>query len=390
MTEEKKANHRTNIVRLGAPRKHVKADTLDLYDIEGYQVVTKQGNFHAGDLAVYIQPDSVVPEHPAFAFLYEGITSPVPERKRRITVRRFRGEWSEGLLMPVLDFPEELCDLGPDLCDTPDVFEGQDVSDLLGITHWSPPEPGEDTSAQGRRQNPKFPRSLKGLWYWLLTRLGFSPNGNVGGICVKAPPTVPPVYDVDNFKHYSNAFWPGEPVVVTEKIHGSNARFTFQKEKMYAGSRTLWKKPGTSCVWNTALEQMPWIAAWCKAHEGYTLFGEVVPTQGDKYRYGCATGQVKFFVFDILTPDNQWLKYEDTFIGNSTTTDLIWVPMLYKGFFNRDTVKALAEGRSTVYGAEAQTREGAVVKPLEERRVHGLGRLQLKIVNNAFLEKDGK
>lgn len=390
MTEEKKANHRTNIVRLGKPRVHPGADTLELYDIEGYQVVTKIGNFHEGDLAVYVQPDSVVPEHKAFEFLYEGMSSPVPERKRRITVRRFRKEWSEGLLMPVSDFDELVDSTLTRYVHESDWPEGTDVSDLLGITHWSPPEPGEDTSAQGRRQNPKFPRSLKGLWYWLLTRLGFYPNGNVGGMCVKAPPTVPPVYDVDNYKHYGNAFIPGEPVVVTEKIHGSNARFTFQKEKQYAGSRTLWKKPGTSCVWNTALEQLPWIAAWCKAHPDYTLYGEVVPTQGPKYMYGCKPGQVKLFVFDILDPDGKWLKYEDTYIGDSTTTDLTWVPILYKGLFNRDTVKALAEGKSTVYGAEGQPREGVVVKPLEERHLRGLGRLQLKIVNNAFLEKDGK
>jgi len=40
-----KANHRVNIVRLGEPRVHTNADSLELFDIEGYQVVTKKGNF---------------------------------------------------------------------------------------------------------------------------------------------------------------------------------------------------------------------------------------------------------------------------------------------------------------------------------------------------------
>jgi len=38
---EKKANHQANIVRLGDPRVHTNADTLELFDIGGYQVVAK-------------------------------------------------------------------------------------------------------------------------------------------------------------------------------------------------------------------------------------------------------------------------------------------------------------------------------------------------------------
>lgn len=52
---EKKANHRVNIVRLGEPRVHPNADSLELFDIGGFQVVTKKGEFKAGDLGVYIQ-----------------------------------------------------------------------------------------------------------------------------------------------------------------------------------------------------------------------------------------------------------------------------------------------------------------------------------------------
>jgi hypothetical protein len=66
-----KANHQVNIVRLGEPRVHGNADSLELFDIGEYQVVTKKGNFKAGDLGVYIQPDSVVPETEVFSFLWK-------------------------------------------------------------------------------------------------------------------------------------------------------------------------------------------------------------------------------------------------------------------------------------------------------------------------------
>lgn len=63
------------------------------------------------------------------------------------------------------------------------------------------------------------------------------------------------------------------------------------------------------------------------------------------------------------------------------------VPILYSGPFDLDKIKALAEGPSTVSGAQ-NIREGIVIEPLPERRVPGLGRVQLKLVSNTFLEKD--
>src|ERR1019366_5290192 len=99
-----KANHQANIVRLGEPRVHTNADSLELFDIGEYQVVTKKGNFKAGDLGVYIQPDSVVPQTMPFKFIWEPYATTlehteegygvcwtdVPEKRRRITVRKFR------------------------------------------------------------------------------------------------------------------------------------------------------------------------------------------------------------------------------------------------------------------------------------------------------------
>src|SRR5580692_5967553 len=103
----KPLHHQVIVVRIPEPRVHTNADTLELIDVLGYQVVAKKGNFKAGELAVYIQPDSVVPQTEPFKWLWEpyvGIDGLVPPRRRRVTVRKFRKEWSEGLLMPLSDF----------------------------------------------------------------------------------------------------------------------------------------------------------------------------------------------------------------------------------------------------------------------------------------------
>jgi hypothetical protein len=63
------------------------------------------------------------------------------------------------------------------------------------------------------------------------------------------------------------------------------------------------------------------------------------------------------------------------------------VPILYTGPFDFEKIKALAEGPSAVAGAQ-NIREGIVIEPLTERRLPGLGRVQLKLVSNSFLAKD--
>jgi hypothetical protein len=305
-SSKKKKSHQVPVIRIEEIVKHPNADTLGLVHIGGYQVVVKLGEFETGDLAAYIQPDSIVPEEEEFAFMWEGrgYVDQVPIKYRRVTVRKFRKEWSEGLLIQV---PEWL--RWPDAKGYRPIEVGDDISDLLGVTHYEPPEPGERISH--RRDRHGWPRSLRGWWYWLLEHLGFHPNGPTGGLSIRGPKDGRRVYDVENFKNYQNVFTPGEMVIVTEKIHGSNARYTFEDGVMYVGSRTMWKQPKAKCVWNHALAQNPAIEEWCRAHPGYTLYGEVVPTQGDVFRYGCAPGQVRFFLFDILNPQGEWCSAKE-------------------------------------------------------------------------------
>ena len=77
-----KTNHRANVVRVGEILPHPNADKLELTHVEGYQIVVGKGNFKTGDLAVYIQPDSVVPQTEPFKFIWQdhiGIDGTVPE-----------------------------------------------------------------------------------------------------------------------------------------------------------------------------------------------------------------------------------------------------------------------------------------------------------------------
>jgi len=421
------SQHQAKVVRITEILKHPNADSLGLVEIGGFQVVVRLDQFKPGDLAIYIEPDSVVPEIPQFKFVWERdgagnlrewkeSEQSVPEKWRRITVRKFRKEWSEGLLMAVTDFwptmslssrsLPALSNTTVTYTDGNEITEGRDVAELLGITHWNPPEDQERDRDPSIKQSRTRPKSLKGWIYFLknwaikIITLGqYDPWDNCGGTNEKAPKNTPPIYDVENFKHYPNVFnaavtegdisFPAETVVVTEKIHGSNGRFLFQPDllgggRMYAGSRKLWKKAGSTNIWRKILETNPDIVRWCQENPNYTLYGEAVPTQGG-FEYGHKKEEPHLYVFDIRTPDGHWVTYTDA-RQMTGGYDIEWAPLLYHGPYDLEKILPLVDGK-TKTGAN-HIREGVVIRTEPERHVRGLGRVQLKIVSNKYLEKE--
>lgn len=418
-TIEKKANHRAPIVLITAamlrPHPDPETTSLELIDVENYQVVVRKGQFKPGDLAVYIQPDTIVPQTEPFKFIWEKyvtVDGTVPANRRRITVRKFRKEWSEGLLLPIREFGFSTVNDGPGVTVTLTEYNwpvitdklfklGDDLSDFLKLEHYDPdvhasnaPTAG-GVSVKGPKRKGKYPRSILGWIKFIWRALTGS-----GKLKVEDVPFHVPTYDVDALKNYKNAFdnlqgvdravlTDPVTVVVTEKVHGSNARFLYLDGEMYAGSRQLWKAKDSNCVWRKALKQNPWIEDWCKEHEGFALYGEVAPTQGG-FSYGCKDGEVKFFWFDIYTPGKEWVDYDDygTY-GINEAIGKYMVPLLYYGPYNFEKISKLVDGTSIAAGGK-HIREGVVIRTAREVSQRGLGRTQLKIVSNVFLEKDNK
>lgn len=382
MTE--KLHHRVDVIRIPEVRVHPNADKLEIIPIEGYQAVVGKGQYKVGDLAYYIPPDSVVPVRPEFEFLWKGpLEGEVPLKRRRIAAKRLRGEWSEGLLMPANDMT---------------VKEGDNIAEALGITHYEVEEdPSNGGKAESSTRKMKIPRTWRG---WVnFVKMLLRGERREDGINL-------PVYDVEAFKKHTHVFVEGENVIVTEKIHGSNARYSYREGPfgtfghMYAGSRQLWKAIDSTCAWRRAIKDNPWIETWCKAHPGYALYGEITPTQKG-YDYA-SNGKVRFFLFDVRDPKGNWMSDEE--ISNQAVYDFgksgftydgsylavgYFVPRLYQGPFDAEEIKKLVDGPSTVDGAK-HGREGIVIKAEPNRYVHNLGRVQLKIVSNEFLEKDSK
>lgn len=410
--------HEVNIVRVGPILPHPNADKLQLTMVGGYQVVIGKGNFKEGELAVYIQPDSVVPQIDAFKFIWEThypaptcsecgtvdehkmscdtrvinsgfMPSIVPAKYRRITVKRLRKEYSEGLLMPVADLNFSI---GPHglafglYYNGKALAVGDNVADILGITRYVPEfdaQPTEaDTEALPKR---RFPKTLKGWFYWGLRQLGLR---NAGGRSYAQEVNFNfPEYDVNAFKNATRVtFREGEEVTVTEKIHGSNARYVFIPDndkipkplqvdgKFYAGSHRQWKRTGDNVWWN-ASTRFRFIEEWCIQHPRQVLYGEVGPTQKG-YRYGADKDETFFFAFDVYNSETGEWSWPGN-VGVEST-----VPILYSGPYSKELIAKFVDGPSVVPGAKT-LREGIVIHSKERR-------LKLKVVSNKFYEGDTK
>ena len=315
--DEEPAHHAVRIVQIENVYKHHNADNLELILLDGYQCVSQKGTFAQGDLAVYIPPDSIVPQTEAFRFIWgpyldvsdlAGPNRTVPAKRRRITVKRLRGQWSEGLLMPLSAFPELV---KSEIAHRFGIWPGDVVSKPLGIEHYDPEvhsdvklDPGQNESGPVRKR--KRPTTLKGWFFFLLHKLGIRKDARSFSESIRIDS---PHYDVKSFRHYKDHLRIGEEVVITEKIHGSNARFVYLDGKMYAGSRNLWKSQESKCKWRQALVDVPEIVDICKANPGYFLYGEITPTQKG-FDYGCERGEVRFFLFDIRTPEGTWMDHD--------------------------------------------------------------------------------
>ena len=127
----------------------------------------------------------------------------------------------------------------------------------------------------------------------------------------------------------------------------------------------------------------PDIQRWCAEHPDYTLYGEVVPTQGG-FEYGHTKERPHVFFFDVRTPKGEWLNYTKAreITGGY---DLEWVPLLHHGPYDLEKISSLVDGKTKTGGNHI--REGIVIRTEPERHVRGLGRVQLKIVSNQYLLK---
>lgn len=338
---------------------HPNADALELAQVGLYRAVVAKGVYRTGDAAVYIPEQSVLP-----AGLIEelGLTGRLAgSASDRVKAVRLRGELSQGIVCR----PVVLA--GVDLARA--AVDGTDFAERLGIVKWVPPVP------------PTM-------------------DGDV-----EAAPELLPWVDIENVQRYPDIFTPGEPVVLTEKLHGSACLVTYvaDEERVYVSSKGFGAK-------SLALKEDPrnlyWravrghgvaeVAARLAARLGARrvgIFGEVYGAGVQDLAYG-ADGRretLGYAVFDVSAEIDGSVRWLDSAeLLGALGGELPLVPRLYEGAYDIDRVLGIATGRETVSGRELHLREGVVIRAAAERYspVTG-GRAIAKAVSPAYLTRKG-
>lgn len=113
------------------------ADAIEVASVLGWKVVVKKGEFKVGDLAVYLEIDSVPPDEEQYRFLWKWAEQ--RPNNFRIKTVKLRGQISQGILFP-------LSILGPVRLFT----EGEDVTETLGVTKYEAPLPRGADNIEGQ------------------------------------------------------------------------------------------------------------------------------------------------------------------------------------------------------------------------------------------------
>jgi RNA ligase (TIGR02306 family) len=316
------------VVRIGKVEKHPSADNLSVTHVADYPCIVRTGEIAEGDLAVYVPIDSVVPKgDPRWAFLGEHL---------RIRARRLRGVFSMGLLVPA----------------DPGMVEGDDVAERLGITKYEPPEPFQ-----------------------------------MGGDNEKDFGYMPVYTDIEGLRAHPDLLQPSEEVALHEKVHGSNGRALFHKDRLWVGSHTGVKRMDpTNLWWKAALAYD--LEAKMRAVPGIVIYWEVYGWV-QNLRYGIDKAHcIKIALFDALDMQTRVYLDHDDFTALAIRLELPTVPLLFRGPWD-PSLKSHAEG-PTVIGNGVHVREGFVVRPVKERFAEALGdRLILKMHGEGFLTRKG-
>ena len=104
------------------------ADRIELANVLGWQCVVNKDQFQPMDLAVYFEIDSFLPVRPEFEFMRASSyrKTDIMGEGFRLRTMKFRGQISQGLLLPISQFSEL----------PSDIELGSDVTEILGIRKW--------------------------------------------------------------------------------------------------------------------------------------------------------------------------------------------------------------------------------------------------------------
>lgn len=219
------------------------ADNIEYVNTQGWWCIAKKGEFKVGDLAVYVEIDSLMPEREPFIFL-----APRGFKVKTWKLNKFN-VISQGILFPI--------SILPSLSDT-DFFDGQDVTDLIGVKKIET----EVEFTPKKKLNPFVNYMMKYSFFRIFYKKLYSPERE------EWPVTIPKTDEtrIQNLSGIWETQWKNTSGwSITEKLEGQSLtnflitkrRFGIFKKKVFGVcSRNIYLKTKHPCThWNATIEQ---------------------------------------------------------------------------------------------------------------------------------------
>ena len=326
------------------------ADRIEQIQVLGWRLVTRKGDFKPGDLCVFFEIDSVLPERPEFEFLRE--------RKFRIKTMKMRGAISQGLALPI-----KVTALGNTLASYSDEeLIGLSVTELLGVMKYEPPS-----------------------------------SASLGGLALGAfPAHLIPKTDEERLQSFPGVLdeIADTTVYTTVKVDGTSATYYLASSHFGVCSRNLELKPDeNNILWQLAekYEIEETLRALAEKGMHFAIQGEACGPKiaGNRMQLK----EHRLFVFNLYDIDAQEYVVP-SFVGMQSLSlfgKLEGVPLIEflipeKQPKTVDEWLAYAERDDD----QGQPIEGVVVRPMGEAWSPTLqGRLSFKVVSNRYLLAHG-
>lgn len=343
-------------------------DRIELAGVLGYSVIIKKGEFSVGDLCVFCEIDSVLPEKPEFEFLRP--------KKFRIKTMKLGQAYSQGIVFPLDILPPKK---------KGNYERDEDVTEIMDIHQYEATmdkEPEELVAKQNKTKWPRFLMRFK--WFRALVLPKKKKKGGFPSFVSKTDET-----------RLQNMPWILEDKrewICTEKINGQSGTFALVRHKRplpflkdrfeyIVCSRNLrLGSPDNSSYWKVSerykienvLRNMIGDRDWI-AIQGECIAPNV---QGNMYH----VNEADMYVFNLIYPTGR--------LGSVVAKSMIeqhgmkFVPILNEHYVLPDTIEEAlddATGQSTLL--PSSIREGIVCRSKD-------GKLSWKCVSPEYLVRN--
>lgn len=411
------------------------ADFIEEAIVGGWHAIVKKDDFQVGDLAVYLEIDSVL--NPELDWVKEYALF-MEKRKWRVKTMKFRGVLSQGLLLPLDVLPNYIATFNRykfnrdvdknEGLHMPQSFKEGNIVSKIPVEQDAPDDMVPVVLSYLERINDDsvaFTFDRSAIFYVpadsvteiepyeikedvevtdVLSIEKYSPPEFSGGSGFASgqskgnfPSYLVPKTDETRIQSCLKCLEElnGKPYYISVKCDGTSGTWLYIDEDDFAAcSRNTMKKDDETCVyWKMARKYD--IAAklkdftWNGTKKRIACQAEVVGPSIQKNRLGLK--EVDMAVFNIYDVDKQrYMDYAD-FIAICDQLELPTVPILEVGeSFDYSLEDLLEKAAAATYPESKFPIEGIVIRPLTEMYSEKLkGRLSFKAINNVFLSKTG-